>query len=180
LNISQGERKMYSHTKKAIILALILIITPQVSFAKKTKYQPQQELQQESEQICLAKAIYHEAKGEPMVGKKAVAKVVLNRKQHKKFPKSICTVVNQIDYIGKKKLCQFSWVCSRSKIDTKSGSWEDAKFLSQSILTHKILLPNFGPDVLFFKSVHSRQRFGKGYRLVSRLGNSNFYSKKIA
>lgn len=167
---------MYSHTKKAIILALILIITPQVSFAKNKKHQPKQE----SEQMCLAKAIYHEAKGEPEVGKKGVAKVVLNRKQHRKFPKSICNVVNQIDYVDGKKVCQFSWVCGKSRIDTNSNSWEDAKFLSESILTNKVALPNFGPDVLFFKSVRSRQRFGKGYQLVSRLGNSNFYSKKIA
>ena len=166
---------MYSHTKKAIILALILIITPQVSFAKTTKHQPKQE----SEKLCLAKAIYHEAKGEPIVGKKGVAKVVLNRKDHKNFPKSICKVVNQVDYHEGKKLCQFSWVCGKPKIDIKSDSWEDAKVLSESILTNKISLPDFGPDVLFFKSVHSRQRFGRGYRLVSRLGNSNFYSKKI-
>lgn len=162
---------MYSHTKKAIILALILIITPQVSFAKNTK--------QESEKLCLAKAIYHEAKGEPVVGKKGVAKVVLNRKEHKNFPKTICNVINQVNYVEGKRLCQFSWVCGKPKIDTNSDSWEDAKFLSESILTNKISLPNFGPDVLFFKSVKSKQRLGKGYKLVSRLGNSNFYSKKI-
>jgi len=165
---------MYPNTKKAIILAIILII-PTVSFAKDHK-----PISKETENVCLAKALYYEARGEPELGKKAVAKIVLNRKNHKKFPKTICKVINQVNYIKGRKLCQFSWVCDRQRIDTASNSWEQAKFLSSSILSNKIKLPNFAPNVLFFKSVHSRQRFGKGYRFVSRVGKSNFYSKNIS
>lgn len=162
---------MYSKTKKAIILA-ILIIIPTASFAK-TK----QPLNVESEKICLAKAIYHEAKGEPDIGKKGVAKVVLNRKQHDKFPKTICGVINQVDYDDGKKLCQFSWVCSRPK-RYDSDSWKESLELSDDILNKRVSLPNFNPNVLFFKSVKSRVGFGRGYKLEARLGKSNFYSKK--
>ena len=111
-------------------------------------------------------------------GKKAVAKVVLNRKKHEKYPKTICGVVNQINYDGGKKLCQFSWVCTRpKKYDTVS--WKNSLDLSEDILNNKVSLPNFHSNVLFFKSTSSRKGFGKGYRFVARLGNSNFYSKKI-
>jgi spore germination cell wall hydrolase CwlJ-like protein len=162
---------MYSITKKSIILAIIISIIPTASFAK--------QVNKESEKICLAKAIYHEAQGEPIASKKGVAKVVLNRINHIKFPKTICGVVNQINYDNGKKLCQFSWVCSRkTKIKYDSNSWENSLDLSDDILNKRVSLPNFGPDVLFFKSIHSRYRWGREYKLAARLGQSNFYEKK--
>ena len=164
---------MYSITKKAIILAIFLTVIPTASFAKS-----KQNFNTDSEKICLAKAIYHEAKGEPEIGKKAVAKVVLNRKKHEKYPKTICGVVNQINYDDGKKLCQFSWVCTRpKKYDTVS--WKNSLDLSEDILNNKVSLPNFHSDVLFFKSTSSRKSFGRGYRFVARFGNSNFYSKSV-
>ena len=140
---------MYSRTKKAIILAILITIIPTASFAK-------QNINTDSEKICLAKAIYHEAKGEPEIGKKAVAKVVLNRKKHEKYPKTICGVVNQINYDDGKKLCQFSWVCTRpKKYDTVS--WKNSLDLSEDILNNKVSLPTLNSNVLFFKSTSSRR-----------------------
>lgn len=163
---------MYSITKKAIILA-ILIIT-KASFAES--------LIDESEKTCLAKVIYHETRGEPLSGKKGVAKVVLNRKSDKHFPKSICNVVNQstVNSSGR-RVCQFSWVCTRPKVKLGSVEWKRSLELSNDILNHKVSLPDFGSDVLFFRSINCRRGFGRGnYRLVSKLGKTNFYTKKIA
>ena len=166
---------MYSQTKMndkiAIIVPLLILLlaSPTISYAKPSS----------DEKVCLAQVIYQEARGEAQVGKLAVAKIVLNRKGHKKFPKTICTVVNQIDYIGKKKLCQFSWICNKQRIDTSSDSWQDSLFLSHAIISNKISLPKFGPDVLFFRSTSSKQSFGKGYKLVSVLGHAKFYEKHI-
>lgn len=164
---------MYSDIKKAnkciIIIMLSLVATN--TFANST---------QQNEQQCLAKVIYHEARGETTNGKTAVAKVVLNRKNHKKFPKTICSVINQIHVVNKRKrICQFSWVCSnKNKIDVSSKSWQDAKILSSNILNHKIPLPNLGPDVLFFRSRHSFKKFDKSYKLVKKIDNSLFYEKR--
>lgn len=44
---------------------------------------------------CLAKNIYHEARGEINEGKRAVANVVLNRRDHPDYPDKICDVVYQ-------------------------------------------------------------------------------------
>jgi spore germination cell wall hydrolase CwlJ-like protein len=163
---------MTSKVKKAnkLFILLILLFITTVSFAKTVK-----QMSDDPENICLAKALYYEARGEPELGKKAVAKIVLNRKEHKKFPKTICKVINQVDYVKGKKLCQFSWVCTKQKINTSGDSWKDAKILSESILANKVSLPKFGPNVLFFKSVYVRHSFGKGYKLVSKIGKSNFY-----
>ncbi len=50
---------------------------------------------------CLATNVYREARGEPMEGQIAVAKVTLNRVYSGKYPSSICGVVYQKN--------QFSW-----------------------------------------------------------------------
>jgi spore germination cell wall hydrolase CwlJ-like protein len=75
--------------------------------------------------LCLAQNVYHEAKGETLAGKSAVAHVTLNRVKHPKYPNNICDVVHQADYRTKwngNKVpviarCQFSWYCD-GKADT--------------------------------------------------------------
>jgi spore germination cell wall hydrolase CwlJ-like protein len=69
------------------------------------------------EAYCLALALYHEARGEPLVGQIAVAQVVLNRVMDKRYPNTICAVVKQkkaFKKAGNKKLvyyCQFTFYC---------------------------------------------------------------------
>lgn len=52
-------------------------------------------VQADQQRQCLAKAIYHEARGESIQGQKAVGYVVLNRLNSPKWPKTICDVVHQ-------------------------------------------------------------------------------------
>lgn len=163
---------MYSIAKKAIILAILIIIS-KASFAES--------LIDESEKTCLAKVIYHETRGEPLSGKKGVAKVVLNRKSDKHFPKTVCSIVNEVTVHKGRKVCQFSWVCTRPKIKWGSAEWKNSLELSNDILSNKVSLPDFGSNVLFFRSIYCRKGFGRGnYKLVSKLGKTNFYTKKIA
>ncbi len=58
---------------------------------------------------CLAEALYFEARGEPVAGQFAVAEVILNRRDSRRFPNTVCGVVNQ--GTGKKYQCQFSYTC---------------------------------------------------------------------
>ena len=44
---------------------------------------------------CMADAIYHEARGEPVIGQTAVAHVILNRVASKGYPDTVCDVVHQ-------------------------------------------------------------------------------------
>lgn len=163
---------MYSIAKKAIILAILIIIS-KASFAES--------LYDESEKTCLAKVIYHETRGEPLSGKKGVAKVVLNRKSDKHFPKTVCSIVNEVTVHKGRKVCQFSWVCTRPKIKWGSAEWKNSLELSNDILSNKVSLPDFGSNVLFFRSIYCRKGFGRGnYKLVSKLGKTNFYTKKMA
>ena len=49
----------------------------------------------DAEWQCLAEAIYFEARGEPIEGQVAVAEVVLNRVDDRRYPKTVCGVTNQ-------------------------------------------------------------------------------------
>lgn len=45
--------------------------------------------------VCMARNVYHEARGEHMSGKAAVAQVVMNRVQSSSFPDDVCGVIDQ-------------------------------------------------------------------------------------
>jgi len=58
---------------------------------------------------CLREAIYHEARGEDVIGQYAVAEVILNRVDSRRYPDTICAVVNQNAH--RRNACQFSYAC---------------------------------------------------------------------
>lgn len=59
---------------------------------------------------CLATAIYFESRGEPLMGQIAVAEVILNRVDDRRFPNSVCAVTTQgVGTAG--RACQFSYAC---------------------------------------------------------------------
>lgn len=59
--------------------------------------------------LCLAEALYFEARGENLVGQVAVAEVILNRVEDDSYPDTVCGVVRQ--GTGKLHACQFSFYC---------------------------------------------------------------------
>ncbi|MBS1302994.1 cell wall hydrolase [Loktanella sp. SALINAS62] len=62
-----------------------------------------------SEWQCLSEALYHEARGEDIMGVFAVGEVIMNRVDSGSYPNSICGVVHQ--GTGRKYACQFTWTC---------------------------------------------------------------------
>ena len=80
--------------------------------------------------MCLAMAIYFEARGEPMVGQVAVAQVVMNRVYDHRYPNDVCDVVKQGYYytwnenIPIRDKCQFSFWCDgKPEIINNMTSW---------------------------------------------------------
>lgn len=90
---------------------------------------------------CLARNIYHEARGECHKGKVAVAAVTVNRTKHKSFRPTVCQVVHQPG--------QFSWVPYGPRV-TDLNAYRDAKELAVSYLSGDIPDPTGG--ALYFKS----------------------------
>ena len=91
---------------------------------------------------CMAEAIYFEAGNQPLVGKIAVANVILNRVYSIDYPDSVCDVVHQgpvreswkkngVFYPIKNK-CQFSYYCDgRSDIPKFGPTWEDCLMVAE-------------------------------------------------
>ena len=69
---------------------------------------------------CLARAVYFEARGEPLEGQLAVAQVILNRVASGRFASTVCGVVNQHG--------QFSFDRSRTPADGRD--WRTAKAIA--------------------------------------------------
>jgi N-acetylmuramoyl-L-alanine amidase len=91
---------------------------------------------------CMALNIYHEARGEPFVGKVAVADVVLNRTKDSRSPDTVCAVVYEglrgtsgTMYLAK---CQFSWYCDGKSDEPKDDvAWQESLNIAQQMLSAK-------------------------------------------
>lgn len=80
----------------------------------------------ETEERCLAQAVYFEARSEPAEGQLAVAQVVLNRVASPFWPDSICAVVFQGEH--RRHRCQFSFACDGLSDNPKNPvAWRRAK-----------------------------------------------------
>ena len=100
--------------------------------------------QDATEKECLAKNIYFEAKNQPLIGQLAVAIVVMNRVKDKRFPNTICEVVQQgptlawTENFPVKNRCQFSWYCDgRSDKPKHKKKWESSLKIASLILAYK-------------------------------------------
>jgi len=119
----------------------------------------------DEETDCLARAVYWEAKGEPLAGQLAVADVIINRSQSGRFASTICGVVRQRG--------QFSFVHGGAipAAPQASRDWHVAVAIAQ--IARQDLADGAAPRALFFhaRSVHP------GWRLtrVAALGNHVFY-----
>lgn len=117
----------------------------------------------QKELACLAKNIYHEARGEPVAGQLAVAQVTLNRSQS--FQKTICEVV----YANK----QFSWTNTPKKV-LDSKAWVTSVLLAEAILTKQTALPNF--KALYFHTKQVNPKWNRKKQVVAKIGNHIFYA----
>jgi N-acetylmuramoyl-L-alanine amidase len=114
--------------------------------------------------VCLAGAIYFEAKGEPLAGQLAVAEVIINRAKSGRFAPSICAVVTQRG--------QFSFVRG-GRIPAIGGNanYRTAVAIAQVAMGDDWDSP--APRALYF---HAR-RAAPGWRMqkVASIGNHVFY-----
>lgn len=72
---------------------------------------------------CLAEAVYFESRGEPLDGQIAVAEVVLNRVDDRRYPNTVCGVTKQ--GVGNGRSCQFSYACDGNSDVMRAGAARD-------------------------------------------------------
>lgn len=115
---------------------------------------------------CLARNIYHEARGEPLEGQLAVAQVTLNRVQSAGYQKTVCGVV----YAHR----QFSWTNSGTKKIKNAKAWRAALDVSRAVLTQSVPLPKF--NAMHFHTRQVKPYWSKNKQIVAVIGNHIFYS----
>lgn len=117
------------------------------------------------ESECLAAATYFESKGEPLAGQLAVANVVINRSESRRFARTICGVVHQPG--------QFSFVRGgrMPPIARNSTHWRNAVAIAH-IAREELWQPEV-ETALFFHA----KRVSPGWRMqrVGAVGNHVFY-----
>lgn len=85
-----------------------------------------------AELMCLALAVYFEARSEPLQGQAAVAQVVLNRVENPKYPSTVCEVVT--DGGGRRHRCQFSYWCDgKEEVPRNRAAWRRAQVVAKLV-----------------------------------------------
>ena len=91
--------------------------------------------------VCLATAIYFEARGEPTVGQIAVGQVIMSRVADHRYPDNVCDVVKEGYYyswnpeIPIPDKCQFSFWCDgKDEKITDQEAYEWAEEISWGLL----------------------------------------------
>jgi hypothetical protein len=123
---------------------------------------------QSEEQLCLAKAIYFEARGETLEGQLAVAEVVLNRARSGRYPPTICAVVTQP--------AQFSFIRAGRfpTVDPTSDCWKKALAISE--IASKHLATSLAPNVLWYHATYVAPAWGRQKTRAAQIGTHIFYS----
>lgn len=152
--------------------------------------------------FCLALNVYHEARGESLAGKSAVAHVTLNRVFSEQYPNNICDVVKQAELrpswkdpdelVPVKHRCQFSWFCDgRSDrvtlyMETEDGrvftieenmnSWRQSVEVSLMAMMGLTIDPTSGATHYFNHNLVFPE-WGHRYDLTAVLGNHSFFRR---
>jgi len=116
---------------------------------------------------CLAQAIYFEARGEPLAGQLAVARVIVNRTQAPNFPDDYCSVVTQP--------AQFSFVRNGRipEVSGNSGAWLRAKAIAR--VAHQELWESEAKDALFFHASYVRPGWARTKLARATIDSHIFY-----
>lgn len=116
---------------------------------------------------CLAMNIYHEARGEPIVGQIAVAQVTVNRTHHDYFPDTVCEVVWQDN--------QFSWTNDgRSDRIRDEEAYNVALNIAEWVLMGREEDPTNG--ALFYHADHVNPFWTRSVDEETKIGDHVFYT----
>jgi spore germination cell wall hydrolase CwlJ-like protein len=130
----------------------------------------------QQEKQCLTAALFHEAKGEGLVGIKAVASVIENRKHNADYPGTYCKIIKQHR--------QFSFVLEGKpihKLEQQVKPSEKEVFALVSRVAEQVLEGRFKPTlpakVLHYTTHAVRNQWTAKMQVVAKIGNHRFYVK---
>lgn len=115
--------------------------------------------------LCLAAAIFHESRGEPIKAQYAVAEVIDNRVKSKKFPNDHCSVIKQ-----KSQFSFYKGSQSLKKPKHELDAWNKSLSVAKDFYSNKT---NYTKGSLYFNHKRLGVRFGG--KLKYKNGNHVFF-----
>lgn len=146
----------------------VLIIQKKYNVSKRVAGIKKQQRNSISDEECLARIIYYEARNQSTKGKMAVADVTLNRTMSPDFPDSVCGVVTQDK--------QYSGFRIHSIIHTTSQAqkaWDESKRIAAIAIDNRNTV--LDSSVLYFHTTHVNPSWKKKMRRVARIDDHVFY-----
>lgn len=128
----------------------------------------------EKEKQCLSEALYYEARNQSHLGMKAVANVILNRKNAKGYPNTICKVVHQpyaFSYRNHLKPGQRMQIKPLQALDKKA--YADVSSIAEQALLGAFK-PVLEPSVLYYVKVGVKKPWMKKLRVAIIVDNHVF------
>lgn len=128
----------------------------------------QEQLFIEEELTCLATNLYHEARGDGIIGMAAVAWVTINRQHSEQFPDTICGVVYDPN--------QFSWVYEGQYTSGNNDVYRSAHKVATRIYEGQYILHDFTLGSLYFHSgPASAVSWARRFDMVFEYDGHKFY-----
>jgi spore germination cell wall hydrolase CwlJ-like protein len=162
--------------KPVRVLASVLS-TQLATFARKKDYLtliPADRM--DAEKLCLAQAVYFEARGEPETGQAAVAQVILNRMTSGLYPASVCEVVYQNE--GRRNACQFSFACDGKPLVVRDNdAWARATRVADDVLGGKTWVADVGAATHYHAN-YVRPGWARSLQKMDAIGKHVFYRLK--
>lgn len=135
---------------------------------------PQEKISYNDKDVfCLTKNIYHEARGEPILGQYAVAQVTINRKRHSNYPNTICDVVMQ-PY-------QFSWTLDPSirwTMPSETDAWDRSYHIAKTVLENNVRVSGL-EKALFFHTLSISPTWRDPDHVAMVIGEHIFYNRSL-
>ena len=129
------------------------------------------------EHRCLTNALWHEARGEPEEGIRAIMSVIYNRKKHKNFPSTFCGVIlqdKQFSAFNQDKGLATRGLKPVRELDKKAYAVV-AHIANESVLGR--FKPVLEPSVLYYAHVGVKNKWTRKFNRVIVLGNHSFYKE---
>lgn len=130
-----------------------------------------------NELVCLALNDYWESRGEPLIGRVAVAQVVLNRARDRKYPMNLCDVVRQSEP-GRFSGCQFSWNCDgRPDHPEDQQAWRESLLLAMAMVSRDSAVIDPTNGAKWYHSVRIKPSWAEKLK-VSRVINGHVFYRE--
>ena len=136
------------------------------------------------EEYCMALNIYYEARGSNFADQMAVADVVLNRVQDRRYPNSVCNVVYQGEHkpswktglpVPIRNRCQFSWYCDGKPDEPRdTDAWMAARANAYKIMNYGEFR-GLTEGATHYHADYVEPRWASSLQLVGKIGDHIYY-----